>query len=767
MANRTGLWWRAGAAGAGLLGLAGAAAALAVVLWERGPDTTADVAQLVAVGLTLASVAVGILAWWRRPPGPETAPTREDIEQAADALAEMVAAQWEQEAELRSLHDPEPMPVRWRLTDRPALMDLPEAALSEEALTLEGTSNEIAGLSAKYRALHRRRLVLLGGPGTGKTTLAVQLLRHLVRARDSAEPVPVLLSVAHWNTATHPDWRDWMAQRLRQDYPALRATSLGERAPERLAHSGCILPVLDGLDELSAPNRVAVVGALNRSLGDGPLILTSRSAEFAQTVREADEVLSSSAVVVPHRLRRAEAADYLDQCLRTRHRLRQRWAPVLTELRAGPASPASAPLREMVATPVGLWLLRTVYLETHADPRPLLDPGRFPTPELLRKHLWDQLIPATIQTRTPSTDPPTEPFRPRKHHNPEQVRDWLSSLAHHLDTIPTGEGRHGTRDFAWWELARHTLPRSAGPMVGILTGLTGGLVTWLVAAFMMTRPMFLLFFGLLLGLITGFGGTIRFPSLMADSPAFADFRIKKRKHRLLSLVAKYTLACWIPLSIVLGLTPWLIVGYREFDSVLGLAPWVTLFALAGFVIWSIVVLLGVLPVALVCGLLLGLTELAASPAQTGSASTPLATWRADRSLNLLRMIGAVLPIGLVATSLAEHEGTLLFGIAGGFLVGLGFAPAVGFSVGRHHAWPVYLVATFYLGWKKRLPRRLVPFLDDAHRLGLLRAVGPIYQFRHAELQDHLARTYGESSAATQGQASFTAVPVTSEEPTRR
>jgi hypothetical protein len=29
------------------------------------------------------------------------------------------------------------------------------------------------------------------------------------------------------------------------------------------------------------------------------------------------------------------------------------------------------------------------------------------------------------------------------------------------------------------------------------------------------------------------------------------------------------------------------------------------------------------------------------------------------------------------------------------------------------------------------------FLDDAHRLGLLRTVGPIYQFRHAELQDHL------------------------------
>ena len=32
----------------------------------------------------------------------------------------------------------------------------------------------------------------------------------------------------------------------------------------------------------------------------------------------------------------------------------------------------------------------------------------------------------------------------------------------------------------------------------------------------------------------------------------------------------------------------------------------------------------------------------------------------------------------------------------------------------------------------------MPFLDDAHRLGLLRAVGPLYQFRHVELQAYLA-----------------------------
>lgn len=52
----------------------------------------------------------------------------------------------------------------------------------------------------------------------------------------------------------------------------------------------------------------------------------------------------------------------------------------------------------------------------------------------------------------------------------------------------------------------------------------------------------------------------------------------------------------------------------------------------------------------------------------------------------------------------------------------------------------------FTGWAERptplqhalLPRQLMPFLDDCRRLGLLRAVGPVYQFRHAEFHDHLA-----------------------------
>jgi hypothetical protein len=97
--------------------------------------------------------------------------------------------------------------------------------------------------------------------------------------------------------------------------------------------------------------------------------------------------------------------------------------------------------------------------------------------------------------------------------------------------------------------------------------------------------------------------------------------------------------------------------------------------------------------------------------------------------------------GLAGGIAAGLTGTAAFGLAVGFTYTLTIGLTTGLVAGRHHAWMAYLIATNRLALAGWLPRQLMPFLDDAHRLGLLRAVGPIYQFRHAELQDHLAATY--------------------------
>jgi len=69
------------------------------------------------------------------------------------------------------------------------------------------------------------------------------------------------------------------------------------------------------------------------------------------------------------------------------------------------------------------------------------------------------------------------------------------------------------------------------------------------------------------------------------------------------------------------------------------------------------------------------------------------------------------------------------------------------------AWPYYETARIWLVLHGRLPWPLMDFLADAHKRGVLRQAGAVYQFRHIELQHRLANRDASdeekmSSAAT-------------------
>jgi hypothetical protein len=79
---------------------------------------------------------------------------------------------------------------------------------------------------------------------------------------------------------------------------------------------------------------------------------------------------------------------------------------------------------------------------------------------------------------------------------------------------------------------------------------------------------------------------------------------------------------------------------------------------------------------------------------------------------------------------------MVFGSGFGFWAGciLGLALALNrTATGR------FLLIRLYLLLRWRLPWNVMAFLDDAHRhRGVLRQVGSVYQFRHVDLQRHLA-----------------------------
>ena len=85
------------------------------------------------------------------------------------------------------------------------------------------------------------------------------------------------------------------------------------------------------------------------------------------------------------------------------------------------------------------------------------------------------------------------------------------------------------------------------------------------------------------------------------------------------------------------------------------------------------------------------------------------------------------------------------GLTGGLTLGLAFGLSGRFSGGLAvglvgGAWGRFTLVRGWLALRGYLPWRLLGFLDDAHRLGVLRQTGAVYQFRHALLHDHLTAT---------------------------
>jgi hypothetical protein len=55
-------------------------------------------------------------------------------------------------------------------------------------------------------------------------------------------------------------------------------------------------------------------------------------------------------------------------------------------------------------------------------------------------------------------------------------------------------------------------------------------------------------------------------------------------------------------------------------------------------------------------------------------------------------------------------------------------------------WAHFERARIYLVTRRKVPWDLMMFLEDAHQhRGVLRQVGAVYQFRHIDLQRHLAQ----------------------------
>ncbi|KAM3116324.1 NACHT domain-containing protein [Phormidesmis sp. 146-33] len=146
--------------------------------------------------------------------------------------------------------------------------DQPNVLLSKDAKTIEVFDREdIAG-----------RLLILGSPGSGKTTTLLELAKELIERAETEQdfPMPVLFNLSSWKDDRQP-LQEWIVQELK-----LRVRSDITR---KWLDQHKLLPLLDGLDEMATDRQETCVEAINQQLLTGErslpyLVVCSRNEEY-------------------------------------------------------------------------------------------------------------------------------------------------------------------------------------------------------------------------------------------------------------------------------------------------------------------------------------------------------------------------------------------------------------------------------------------------------------------------------------------------------
>ncbi|MGJ6963418.1 NACHT domain-containing protein [Streptosporangium sp. G11] len=696
------------AAGFGVIG-----EMLASTGWKYASSAAQTAAVLLAA---LPFIAVPVLVTIGQYDLPELISTPDEVETAKRKLASLVRAQWTREA--ARWVGQVPIPVHWRLA-RSDLMDRSQF-VSPNSLDISGRSDDIEQFAAKFQALKSRRLVILGEAGAGKTTLAMLLLSELLKPESPAQ-VPVMLSLREWDIKTYEEFHDWVSARLGEFYPHLRSKKYGLGAPRALAREFKILPVLDGLDEMRYEPRVRAMDVFKESLAaDEGFILTCRTSKYEDVVKSVGP-LPGAAVVEAVPLEPQEIANYLSVVATHPDHPWQRLPKELTKKK-------DSDFCNVLSIPLGLWLLRKVCQPERAPRQGQLDPTTLFS--YSEKGIWErlfaQIIPIVLNTYPPSKDP-SALFRPRHRWNPDDMRRWLEYLAYYLE--------EPKKNFEWWELAFYSMTRLTdffvrlvltlscllalilairlgfGVLAGLGTGLLGSLVSGLVA-----------------GLGGGFALWMAFASTSArwlgtPSPMEEWIRIVlgERLAGGLFVGLLFGLVGGVVFGIVGGLTAGVTFGFIFGVIVGGLSTGVHFGLVSGFSFGFI----GVIVSSLIDKMKRRLPD---------RATTPGLTLRADRRATLL------------TTVVVSITFSLIFEVPTGLAFGLASMLSGALDGKNSHAWIAYTFATTRLATLGNLPRRLMPFLEDAERLELLRSIGPSYQFRHEALQTHLATSYKRRNA---------------------
>ena len=656
---------------------------------------------------------------------------------AVDRLDREVGRQWREERERRHLADTVPVEVKFRAVREGPLGVDPVDLLRADGdptdikprLMDEGTLDALHDL---YLKLPRRRIVIIGDGGTGKTAALILLIIRATSQRDDhpENPVPVLLTAADWD----PDpvkgqhLAAWVAATIYDQHPYLSTEQYGGRVVERLLESGRISLFLDGLDEMSDEHRSMALQAVGTETRFR-IVVTSRPGEVEAAVAAGGFPGGVEFVCLQHVPPNVGGA-WLRQDQPAA--LRSAWARVARAMNR----PDGGALARALDTPLWLSLARSCYRVSDAEtlradsPAELLDERRFADEKQIRSHLLDRTIEQELE------------FTRYADHG----RRYLASFAQRFE--PVG--------FNWWRI-RDMAPRLPVAVTVVTCGIAAGVAV---------------------GFVSGTLDGIRFGSAIAVSGMFVGWLVvamvgRGRSGRLRGPIPRQCTAIALGLLYGGGISAATRLASRHSGPAFALAAGAGMGILLGIAVGL---------VALHDGPMLAakrypsrrdlLSALLAGAACTASASIAASPWRAlvvgiTALTGFAGAVGLTRPddipganMGPMQSYRADLRGSLMFGLIGGTAIGIGSAIGIphdgllaaavigagsGLAIGAAGtACSSQAVALASIGLWLRLtggrgPIAVVPFLEFARERNLIRVAGTAYQFRHRELREYLIR----------------------------
>jgi hypothetical protein len=629
----------------------------------------------------IAALALAAVLLWPRQAEPVTAPRAEALASAVEYLAVETARYWRHQAKVRRITTPSPVAVRWRWAD-PAVAAPPGEPLSD--LPTEGTVTRLREQLYEPAGGHApERIVILGGPGAGKTTAMLLLLIDVLghHRAGSAQAVPLWLTVGGWEPDT-TSLLEWAAISLARDYPSIGAQAYGGPATAtELLRTSRVALFIDGLDEMPDGLRGRAIRRLDEESSGMRVVLTCRSDEFTAVV--AEQRLWGAAVVEVLPVDPERAGEFLlAEQVGDR---RMAWEQVVRQLRHAPTSVVA----QTLTSPLALSMARDAYAAQ--NPAKLLDSRN---PDELLQHLIAQVLVIAY---------PDVAAR-------ERAVGWLSWVARRMGT---------GRDLRWWDMPTWMVggPRALEVVLRIaliVAGTTaGGLVGWLEDG-----PVA----GLTLGLLAGLAVSNRRGdphSLRVRLPVVQEWR------HLAIRIAK-----WLAAGILAGF----VMGMGLQTGLVTSPP--------GGVVHGWVAALVVGPGSgLIIGLSSGLLKIWSRPVGKLNAISPDAVYRADRARTLTFAVTIGFGLGLIGVAAGILVGGIAGGLVGGVAGGVVGGLPLGLAVGRGPAGDLEVTGLCWWFCGRRV--RLMAVLQTAAARQVLRQAGAIYQFRHAVLQDYLTTVGGD------------------------